>query len=199
MTNFKVSSLTLPQPPLFCIDFSAINSDIKQTCFNLLIEDDKVSHSRSLAGNLEHQYLAPQVIKDHIKPYIFHVLQNIVSDTVEIVLTSCWVNFQKKYEFNPNHNHSGDYSFVWWIHIPYDIQEELSLDFVKNSKNPSASMFYFTYSDLTGKLNYYPIPVEKKDEGTLVLFPSNLTHTVYPFYTSDDYRISISGNLSFKK
>jgi len=29
------------------------------------------------------------------------------------------------------------------------------------------------------------------------MFPSLLAHCVYPFYTSDDYRISISGNIKF--
>jgi hypothetical protein len=29
----------------------------------------------------------------------------------------------------------------------------------------------------------------------MMLFPSKLKHGVNPFYTSDDYRISISGNI----
>jgi hypothetical protein len=35
-------------------------------------------------------------------------------------------------------------------------------------------------------------------ENTLLLFPAKLTHAVYPFYSSDDYRISVSGNVVFK-
>ena len=45
-------------------------------------------------------------------------------------------------------------------------------------------------------MNNSPIPVEKGWEGKLVMFPSLLMHSVTPFRTSDDYRISISGNLS---
>jgi len=30
------------------------------------------------------------------------------------------------------------------------------------------------------------------------MFPSQLIHAVYPFYTSDEYRISVSGNIKFK-
>jgi hypothetical protein len=29
----------------------------------------------------------------------------------------------------------------------------------------------------------------------MILFPAKMMHTVYPFYSSDDFRISISGNL----
>ena len=33
-------------------------------------------------------------------------------------------------------------------------------------------------------------------EGTMFIFPSSLTHQVYPFYNTDDERISISGNIA---
>ena len=33
--------------------------------------------------------------------------------------------------------------------------------------------------------------------GSLVLFPATLCHQVYPFFESDDYRVSISGNIYF--
>ena len=29
------------------------------------------------------------------------------------------------------------------------------------------------------------------------MFDAEHTHEVYPFYTSDDYRITVSGNLKF--
>ena len=32
-------------------------------------------------------------------------------------------------------------------------------------------------------------------EQVIILFPSITQHCVYPFYTSDDYRITVSGNL----
>jgi hypothetical protein len=47
------------------------------------------------------------------------------------------------------------------------------------------------------------VKVKKEDvdntwEGKMALFPADLNHIVYPFYTSEDYRISISGNVGFK-
>ena len=38
--------------------------------------------------------------------------------------------------------------------------------------------------------------IDKSWEGVMILFPADTAHQVYPFYTSDDYRISISGNLT---
>ena len=37
-----------------------------------------------------------------------------------------------------------------------------------------------------------------EDLKPILLFPSEMYHGVYPFYTSDDYRISVSGNFNFK-
>ena len=35
-----------------------------------------------------------------------------------------------------------------------------------------------------------------KLEGTMVFFPAQLRHAVYPFYNCDEERISISGNIA---
>jgi hypothetical protein len=39
------------------------------------------------------------------------------------------------------------------------------------------------------------LPVDKTFEGKIAFFPSKLSHCVYPFYSSDGIRISISGNI----
>ena len=36
----------------------------------------------------------------------------------------------------------------------------------------------------------------KEDEGTIILFPSALNHIVYPHHSTDEYRISIAGDIS---
>ena len=36
----------------------------------------------------------------------------------------------------------------------------------------------------------------KDAEGTLLFFPAELNHTVYPFYNCKEDRISISGNIA---
>ena len=106
-----------------------------------------------------------------------------------------WINFQKKYEFNPVHHHAGDFSYVLWIQIPFDLEEEMSLSNCVNSNTPSNSIFNFSLTNISGQLVEYSLMIDKSWEGTMVLFPAKMPHQVYPFYTSDDYRISISGNI----
>ena len=100
-----------------------------------------------------------------------------------------WVNFQKKYEYNPIHFHQGVWSFVLWVNIPYDMEEE-------DRQRKTGTRFTFHYPDmLLGGLGAHPIKVDKAFEGRIIIFPALLHHSVTPFYTSDGYRVSISGNL----
>jgi hypothetical protein len=117
---------------------------------------------------------------------------------INFELDKLWVNFQKKHEFNPVHNHFGIFSFACWINIPYKLEDEMNLEQVKNSNAKATSCFTFSYSNSLGELNNQPIMLDKSKEGSMIFFPAELNHSVYPFYTSDDYRISIAGNISFK-
>jgi len=49
-----------------------------------------------------------------------------------------------------------------------------------------------------GNIRSHDLPVDKSYEKKLLLFPATMRHSVYPFYTSDDYRISVSGNFLMK-
>ena len=105
-----------------------------------------------------------------------------------------WVNFQKKGEYNPIHVHTGDISFVIWVNVPYLIQDEDNIAAVKDTQAKMGSRFNFhTISD-TG-IKHHAIPVDKTFEGKMVVFPTHLNHSVTPFYTSDDFRISVAGNI----
>jgi hypothetical protein len=106
-----------------------------------------------------------------------------------------WVNFQKKHEYNPVHWHFQDISWVLWVTIPYDLNEEISAPNVKNSNSKYASKFQFIYNKLDGGIGMHLIDIDKSYEGMLIMFPSYLKHQVYPFQTSDEYRISIAGNV----
>jgi len=113
-----------------------------------------------------------------------------LSHSVPIEAHEPWFNIQEKHEFIPAHTHDGIASYVIWIDIPYDIKEELSA-------GEHASTFAFIYSTVTGVPSKKTLQVDKSYEGKIIMFPSALPHTVYPFYTSDDCRISISGNIRF--
>ena len=113
-----------------------------------------------------------------------------------IKVESVWVNMQKKLEVNPLHKHDGTLSFVAWLHVPFKLEDERNMENCKNSRTVElASTFQFVYTTALGTIANCPLFVESGWEAKIVMFPAQLLHMVYPFQTSDDYRISIAGNL----
>ena len=111
-------------------------------------------------------------------------------------LEEWWVNYQKQNEFNPLHNHSGIYSFVLWMKIPFSFKEQNRNPIAQRSNNPRISSFNFSYSNILGEVTDHEYKLGSEDEGLMLFFPSRLSHQVYPFYGCDEDRISVSGNIS---
>ena len=114
-------------------------------------------------------------------------------------LESLWVNFQRKHEFNPPHDHSGVYSFVIWMQIPtsYAEQKKLPICAESNAKG-TISNFAFHYTNSLGRVSQFVYNMEKEAEGYMVMFPSEMKHQVFPFFENDGERISISGNIDIR-
>ena len=114
----------------------------------------------------------------------------------KLTVESVWVNMQKKLEVNPLHNHDGTLSFVAWLYVPFKLEDERNMENCKNSRTVElASTFQFVYTTALGTIANCPMFVESGWEAKIIMFPAKLLHMVYPFQTSDDYRISIAGNL----
>ena len=114
-------------------------------------------------------------------------------------LESLWVNFQRKHEFNPPHDHSGVYSFVIWMQIPTSYEEQRKLPICAESNaHGSISNFGFHYTNILGTVSQFFYNMEKEAEGYMVMFPSEMKHEVFPFYENDGERISISGNIDIQ-
>ena len=115
-------------------------------------------------------------------------------------LCSLWVNFQKKGEFQPIHNHASLFSFVIWMDIPYHWKDEAKLPFaISGNKDPPGGNFAFVHSKCSSRSTEECfIQMSPSMNGYCCFFPSDLCHQVYPFYTSDKDRISISGNIVFE-
>tara|TARA_R100000030_G_C3206980_1_gene112331 strand:+ start:73 stop:726 length:654 start_codon:yes stop_codon:yes gene_type:complete len=111
-------------------------------------------------------------------------------------LHNMWVNFQRKNEFNPTHDHKGVYSFVVWMKIPTKHSEQARNPVSCNAMKKVISKFQFSYINTIGDMCFYDYEMDPEVEGTLLFFPSKLHHCVYPFYNCDEERISISGNIS---
>lgn len=157
-----------------------------------------------LVGHIAKEFELPEaqsILKDQILSLAnvhasyFNHLKNysILTEDAEMVLGPIWVNHQQRHEFNPPHGHEGVYSFVIWVKIPYDLEEEKNV--FPDAKHSMTSMFGFVTTDILGRSHVNPIPVDKSYEGVICLFPSSLLHYVNPFFTSDKDRISVSGNI----
>ena len=171
-------------------------------------------HNHNLAGQLENEHdlnhLIPDVRNyfDHLaKLYGKHFGVNTYPDTVlnagdkawNLTLGNLWMNIQRKHEYNPIHTHSGELSFALWLQIPYDIEKEKSLGNSVNSKRPCNGDFMFHPIMTNGNFDTVPMNVGKHMEGKLVVFPAGMLHSVSPFYTSDEERVSISGNWFYEE
>lgn len=172
-----------------------------QTNFNTGIE-----YNHNLAGNIKREFNLDS-IKKTCEPYILNVCKYYKEtfpaykprflSNKPIVLKDFWINFQKKHEFNPVHNHTGLFSFVIWLDIPYYIEQELASSPGAKSNNNLAGHFEFSYTNTLGEHTTMPIPADRTFNGKICLFPSGMPHAVYPFYSSDEYRITVSGNVNF--
>ncbi len=133
-----------------------------------------------LAGQLEEQfYIYPSKrdldeLRKHIGTY---TNQNYID------IEPIWVNFQRADDWQPVHNHAGEFSFVVYIDIPPGMYDEPEI----------AGSIVFTYGEQLpyARCQYGPI---KPQAGDIYIFPAWLKHYVYP-YKSTGQRVSVSGNI----
>ena len=173
-------------------------------------EDKSVKHNSKLAGNIREEYLLNKHL-NIVEPFIINELSKIddlkkycsnlnimYPNPLPLKLESLWVNYQKKHEFNPLHNHSGIFSFILFIKIPYLHEQERSLSpgIEANSDISGMLSFYFADSGEAGGIGHLTLPVDQTWEKTGLIFKASLNHEVYPFF-SEGVRITMSGNVSF--
>ena len=182
--------------------YQALNQEIVD-----IHNDDKdvVRMNPSLAGQITKEYeitksrqlLDPfleEMGRAYQKQWDYYPKEN--PNNNKLTVESVWVNMQKKLEVNPLHNHDGTLSFVAWLYVPFKLEDERNMPNCKNSRTVElASTFQFVYTTALGTIANCPMFVESGWEAKIIMFPAKLLHMVYPFQTSDDYRISIAGNL----
>mgnify|MGYP003120974134 CR=1 FL=1 len=168
---------------------------------------NNLKYNKNLIGHMKEEY----EIKDWPKSFELFLMKctqhdafksflnnfSILSDNKPIYLNNMWVNYQKKHEFNPIHNHNGLFSFIIFIKIPYDLKKEDKYFNLPDKQN-NTSRLVFLNSEPDGSILDTNVDVDKSFEGKMFMFLSKQTHMVYPFYTSDGYRITVSGNMRIK-
>jgi len=182
--------------------------ELKSTCSKAKKDSNKFNNN--LAGHIGEEYQITDLpekftnfLSQIIKHEVFEVYLkrlDLLSHAVPFYLDKLWVNYQKKYEFNPIHTHSGAFSFVVFLKIPYSLKKEDKYYSKNGTKQDDLATSRFTF--LNPCLNYgvraTQIDVDKSFEGKGFMFPSKQSHMVYPFYTSNEYRITVSGNIRLK-
>ena len=197
-----------------CLQFF---DDVPEEIINFLkkadIKKDENEYNSHLAGHIKQEFEYKNW-PDILEKYLVYKIENNTmlkkySDNLNILdknlpyyLDSLWCNFQKKYEFNPFHYHSGIFSFIFFLKIPYEYDTEINYFPLCSSgnrgkENTNSKLCFFGLSQY-GKIKDYNLSVDKSFENKLIIFPAELHHLVYPFYTSDDYRITVSGNIKLR-
>ena len=172
--------------------------------------ENATSYKNELAGAIENEYMIEKSVPV-IEEFIDEVVPNYWKAHKNSELASTrhhirfnenktrdiWVNFSKKGDYNPLHTHGGLLSFVLWHKIPYQMEREKNQPNVRDGSLNYAASFSFNYPDFFSKggVGQHTIEADEKYENTMIIFPSVLQHCVHPFQTTDDYRISVSGNV----
>jgi hypothetical protein len=153
----------------------------KKELISNLTKDNVAKHYYLKNINIEklHHFINDMLIEyDKIYP---NYLKNfsIINTPLPLVHGKVWINYQKKGEYLPLHEHDGIFSYSLWMKLPVE------------------SEFHFNYNSIIGRSLTHKFILNKEEEGSIILFPSLLRHVVYPFNNSDETRISISGNIEF--
>jgi hypothetical protein len=145
------------------------------------------------------QLLVP-LVADYDTRYQVLARSNQITRDTNLILDDLWVNFQRPHEFNSPHRHKGVLSFVIWLDIPYLIEDEQALARERNYARSSevVATFQFLYTNILGEITQCTLPVDSRWNGRMAMWPSPLLHSVYPFASTDQYRVSVSGNLRWR-
>jgi hypothetical protein len=197
--TIEINELSLPNLGVFISELpNSLLKKLKIECLNFIGKEKWVSGLTSKEVP-EHYYLKENnkelfdyliiFVKKYNEKYNYLKYHKSLNKDVGIIFQKPWFNIQKKGEFIPNHTHDGILSYSIWIQLPI---------LNKNNKNNKfGSCFEVQYQNILGTRDNYLIQLDKNSEGKFLLFPSMLSHCVYPFFDSDEIRISISGNISF--
>ena len=175
-----------------------------------IIKDKSIEANQELIGNIEEEYNLDKYIS-LLEPYLLKTIMmepkliKIVNERYDcnsvnkpFKLKNLWVNFQKKNEFNPIHNHSGIFSFIIFIKIPFLIEDQLKISPGRKASNNLPGVLQFLGFDQFRPLVFHNFFVDKKWEQSMLIFPASYAHCVYPFYKVNDYRITVSGNIKIE-
>jgi len=210
--SFEISKWFGPQTAQVMLPDDGLEALVNMT--DDIIKDKKSkSHGQSLAGVIDKElkiykqdmieYGFDQLLESCVKSYVIHCAKqhgmykdNYVTETN---VNSAWVVSQFANEYNPIHNHTGcEISGVIYLKVP-DVKGRRNLQ-SKKGKTDSDGDISFVYCTASqrnqdifekGLVQITPTP------GLMLMFPSYLGHTVYPFIGEGERRC-VAFNASYR-
>ena len=166
---------------------SLVGKVSKEVRIPILDEDDKEYYKSTLKdGCLE--YLKTMIEKKRAYEWTKGGGSNEPTRD-NIHLAQSWIVSQYKNEYNTRHTHSGHFSGVIYLKIPENMSKQYDEEF--KDHYPASGLIEFMYGE---KADFRSDNLKFKPEvGTMLIFPSWLKHSVYPFYV-DGERRSMSFN-----
>ena len=181
-----------------------VNSLIDCVTVDFTEEDDK---RYTLAGHLRYEY-GLQSARPFLEPYICHMCMAYI-DAFDYDFRGVVSAYKKYQDADTPRDEKGarnpeglvntiNKNLVLddiWVSIPYENEVENGPDALGAPGIKANGNFVFHYTDTLGRVHGFNIPADKSYNGTIILFPSMLSHSVNPFYSSDGKRITLSGNV----
>ena len=211
-TRFEITKWFGPQTANVILPDDGLNAMISMTD-NIIKDKKSLSHGQNLAGVIDKELKiyksdmkasgVDQLLESCVKSYVIHCAKqhgmfedNYVTETN---VNSAWVVSQHANEYNPIHNHTGcEISGVIYLKVP-DVKGRRNLQSKKGKQDSDGdiSFVYCTASQRNhdifekGIVQITPVP------GLMLMFPSYLGHTVYPFIGEGERRC-IAFNASYR-
>ena len=179
---------------------------------NKSIQKKLQDNSKNLVGKVSEELKFDneivQIVFDALKNFIYKYVDFTVqrnsfgekkldqNNTFNISIVDGWFVRQFENEYNPIHIHSGSQmSCVGYLSLPNGLEEEWEEDYKDHF--PSNGHIQFTSGESATIYSQNTFLI-KPTVGDFYIFPSNLWHCVYPFYTNGERR-SFSMNINFMK
>ena len=202
-TDFKVEKHFGPYFASCFLPQDALDALIKMSD-ELLSNKLTESHGDSLAGVIDKEIKVyksdmdkagvDQLIESCVRSYVVHCAKqhNFFKEdyTFSSKINSAWIVSQYENEYNPMHNHTGcDISAVIYLKTP-DVKGRRNIE-SKKGKHDNDGDISFVHS-ATGQRNFdvfeKGVTNITPSPGLMVMFPSYLIHTVYPFIGEGERR-----------
>jgi len=155
-----------------------------------------INYHKNLAGHIKEEYLLnsknyEKIVKPQLELYKSAYKNFYDKELTSIKTLTAWVNYMKAGDFNPPHTHMNcRFSSVVFLQFPKKILKEND-EHQAASPGPGAIEFMYGESQPQDNINsYFRLP----KEGDMFIFPSFVSHFVYPFKSKNVKRISIAAN-----